>query len=234
VSNVTIEPASEQEVADTTAVMGGEDWEMWMNALSDARSALIRRTIGCLLLHRPEVTWAIYKNGTIGLAKNDLERAARNIDSLLKLNGGGRAFISVNKALVTQASSAIPGRPALHFDPVQADENAGYPRGLHRADPPLFTTQMYAGGTPKFDKAGRVRIDDWEMRPEIQSAVREIWPRVTTENLAAETDIAGYRTEFLKTFWLRSPGCKLRGGDGPASDDDLAVSDQLSAVSSSK
>ncbi len=215
VSNVTIEPANEQEIADTQAVMGGEDWEMWMNALSEAKLLAPGAQSVAYSYIGPEVTWAIYKNGTIGLAKNDLERAARNIDSLLKLQGGGRAFISVNKALVTQASSAIPVVPLyisiLYKIMKAAGTHEGCIEQIHR----LFTTQMYNGHTPKFDEAGRVRIDDWEMRPAIQSAVREIWPRVTTETLAAETDIAGYRTEFLKLFGFGVAGVNYEAETDP-------------------
>lgn len=200
VSTVTIEPASEQEIADTVAVMGGEDWELWMNALSEANLLAPGAQSVAYSYIGPEVTWAIYKNGTIGLAKNDLERASRNIDSLLKLKGGGRAFISVNKALVTQASSAIPVVPLYISILYKLMKAAGTHEGCIEQIHRLFSTQMYNGKTPKFDESGRVRIDDWEMRPEIQDAVRVIWPKVTTENLAAETDIAGYRTEFLKLF----------------------------------
>ncbi len=200
VSTVTIEPANEQEIADTTAVMGGEDWELWMNALSEAKLLAPGAQSVAYSYIGPEVTWAIYKNGTIGLAKNDLERAAKHIDSLLKLNGGGRAFISVNKALVTQASSAIPVVPLYISILYKIMKAAGTHEGCIEQIQRLFATQMYNGHTPKFDSAGRVRIDDWEMRPEIQNAVRQIWPGVTTETLAAETDIAGYRSEFLKLF----------------------------------
>jgi enoyl-[acyl-carrier protein] reductase/trans-2-enoyl-CoA reductase (NAD+) len=215
VSTVTIEPASQQEIVDTTAVMGGEDWEMWMNALSDAKLLAPGAQAVAYSYIGPEVTWAIYKNGTIGLAKNDLERAAKNIDSLLKLNGGGRAFISVNKALVTQASSAIPVVPlyiAILYKIMKAHgTHEGCIEQIHR----LFSTHLYNGNAPKFDKSGRVRIDDWEMRPEIQNAVREIWPRVTTENLTAETDIAGYRSEFLKLFGFGVPGVNYEAETEP-------------------
>jgi enoyl-[acyl-carrier protein] reductase/trans-2-enoyl-CoA reductase (NAD+) len=200
VSSVTIEPATEQEIADTSAVMGGEDWELWMGALSEAKLLAPGAQSVAYSYIGPEVTWAIYKNGTIGIAKNDLERAARNIDSLLKLNHGGRAFISVNKALVTQASSAIPVVPLYISILYKIMKQQGTHEGCIEQIYRLFSTQMYNGSTPTFDAAGRVRIDDWEMRPEIQDAVREIWPRITTENLASETDIAGYRTEFLKLF----------------------------------
>jgi enoyl-[acyl-carrier protein] reductase/trans-2-enoyl-CoA reductase (NAD+) len=215
VSTVTIEPASPQEIADTTAVMGGEDWEMWMNALSEAKLLAPGAQSVAYSYIGPEVTWAIYKNGTIGLAKNDLERAGKNIGSLLKLNGGGRAFISVNKALVTQASSAIPVVPLYISILYKLMKAHGTHEGCIEQIQRLFATQMYHGKTPAFDEAGRVRIDDWEMRPEIQNAVREIWPRVTTENLAAETDIAGYRTEFLKLFGFGLPGINYEAETEP-------------------
>jgi enoyl-[acyl-carrier protein] reductase/trans-2-enoyl-CoA reductase (NAD+) len=215
VSTVTIEPASEQEIADTIAVMGGEDWEQWMHALAEARLLAPGAQSVAYSYIGPDVTWAIYKNGTIGHAKNDLERAAKNIDSLLKLNGGGRAFISVNKALVTQASSAIPVVPLYISILYKIMKAAGTHEGCIEQMQRLFATHMYNGHTPKFDEAGRVRIDDWEMRPEIQAAVREIWPRVTTENLAAETDIAGYRSEFLKLFGFGVPGVNYEAETEP-------------------
>ncbi len=200
VSDVTIDPATDAEISDTVAVMGGEDWEMWMNALSEANLLAPGAQSVAYSYIGPDVTWAVYKNGTIGLAKNDLERAARNIDSLLKLNGGGRAFISVNKALVTQASSAIPVVPLYISILYRVMKAAGTHEGCIEQIFRLFATHMYNGHTPRFDEAGRVRVDDWEMRPEIQSTVRNIWPRITTDNLPTETDIAGYRSEFLKLF----------------------------------
>jgi enoyl-[acyl-carrier protein] reductase / trans-2-enoyl-CoA reductase (NAD+) len=206
VSEVTIEPASELEISDTMAVMGGEDWELWMNALAEAGLLAPGAQSVAYSYIGPDVTWAIYKNGTIGLAKNDLERAACNIDSLLKLNGGGRAFISVNKALVTQASSAIPVVPLYISILYKVMKAAGTHEGCIEQIQRLFAHHMYNDQSPQFDEAGRVRVDDWEMRPEIQQGVRAIWPRVTTENLADETDIAGYRSEFLKLFGFGLPG----------------------------
>ena len=215
VSEVKIEPASDAEIADTIAVMGGEDWELWMNALSEGKLLAPGAQSVAYSYIGPEVTWAIYKNGTIGLAKNDLERAAKNIDSLLKLNGGGRAFISVNKALVTQASSAIPVVPlyiSILYKIMKArGTHEGCIEQIHR----LLSTHMYHGHAPRFDDAGRVRIDDLEMRPEVQAAVREIWPRVTTENLVAETDIAGYRREFLKLFGFGLDGVNYEAETEP-------------------
>ena len=205
VSVVSIEPASEQEVSDTVAVMGGEDWEAWMSALGDAGLLAPGAQSMAYSYIGPEVTWAIYKNGTIGLAKNDLERAARAIDAKLKASGG-RAFISVNKALVTQASSAIPIVPLYISRLYKVMKKAGTHEGCIEQMQRLFATQLYASSGPVFDEGGRVRMDDWEMRPEIQAAVAKAWPGVTTENLAEVSDIAGYRDEFLKLFGFGLPG----------------------------
>ena len=205
VSTITIEPATELEVADTIAVMGGEDWEMWIQALADAGLLASGARSVAYSYIGPEVTWPIYKNGTIGLAKNDLERAARAIDGRLR-RLGGHACIAVNKALVTQASSAIPVVP-LYISIVYKIMKA---RGLHEGCIEqmrrLFATELYSPAGPKFDEAGRIRVDDREMLAEVQAAVAEIWPQVTTENLAQLTDIAGYRSDFLKLFGFGLPG----------------------------
>jgi enoyl-[acyl-carrier protein] reductase/trans-2-enoyl-CoA reductase (NAD+) len=206
VSEVTIEPANEAEAADTVAVMGGEDWEMWMQALADAKLLAPGATSVAYSYIGPIHTWPIYKDGTIGRAKIDLERAAKAIDAKLKAHGNGRAFISVNKALVTQASSAIPVVPLYISILYKVMKAAGTHEGCIEQMQRLFATHLYNGNSPKFDSEGRVRVDDWEMRPAIQDQVSEIWPKVTTENLAALTDIAGYRTEFLKLFGFGLPG----------------------------
>ncbi len=206
VSDITIEPANETEIADTIAVMGGQDWELWMNALADAKLLAPGATSVAYSYIGPEVTWPVYKNGTIGLAKNDLERAARSIDALLKINGYGRAFVSVNKALVTQASSAIPIVPlyiGLLFKIMKAK---GTHEGCIEQIQRLFATQMYNGSALTFDEVGRVRVDDWEMRPEIQNEIKRIWPLITTETLNSVTDMEGYRTDFLKLFGFGLPG----------------------------
>lgn len=199
VSDITIEAASEQEIADTVTVMGGEDWELWINALAEANLLAPGAQTVAYSYIGPEVIWPIYKNGTIGLAKNDLERAAKILDAKLK-PGGGRAFISVNKALVTQASSAIPVVPLYISILYKIMKEQGSHEGCIEQMQRLFANHMYNGRTPKFDDAGRVRIDDLEMVPAVQAAVREIWPTVTTANLVEKTDLAGYRSEFLKLF----------------------------------
>jgi enoyl-[acyl-carrier protein] reductase/trans-2-enoyl-CoA reductase (NAD+) len=205
VTDITIEPATPQEIADTVTVMGGEDWEMWIAALADANLLAPGARSVAYSYIGPEVTWAIYKNGTIGLAKNDLERAARAIDARLKA-AGGSAFISVNKALVTQASSAIPVVPLYISILYKIMKARGLHEGCAEQIQRLFATHLCAPGGPRFDEGGRVRLDDLEMRPEVQAAVREIWPKVTTQNLTELTDIAGYRSDFLRLFGFGLPG----------------------------
>lgn len=199
VNEVTLETANAEEIAHTVKVMGGEDWEIWMNALDGA--GVLKE--GCQTVAYsyigPQVTWPIYKDGTIGKAKEDLERAGRKIDDLMKLHRG-RAFVSVNKAVVTQASSAIPVVPlyvSLLFKIMKAKGNhEGCIEQIQR----LFEQQMYNGNALDFDEQGRVRIDNWEMQPEIQKAVFDLWPHVTSETLDQYGDFAGYQTDFLKNF----------------------------------
>ena len=215
VSEITIEPATETEIADTSAVMGGEDWEMWINALDEAKLLAPGATSVAYSYIGPAVTWPVYKNGTIGLAKNDLELAAKSINATLKCNGYGRAFISVNKALVTQASSAIPVVPLYISMLYKVMKAKGNHEGCIEQIDRLYRTQMYGGTGLLFDDAGRVRIDDWEMQPDVQEAVAKLWPEVCTENLSALTDIAGYRAEFLKLFGFGVPGIDYEADINP-------------------
>ena len=205
VAQITIEPANDAEIADTVAVMGGEDWEMWIDALEKAGVLADGATTVAYSYIGPELTMAIYRNGTIGSAKEDLEATARRLNSRLGA-GGGRAFVSVNKALVTQASSAIPVVPlyiSLLYKVMKAHGNH---EGCIEQITRLFADRLYCGAAPQCDDAGRVRIDDLEMQPGIQAEVAALWAQVTTENLASLSDIAGYRAEFLKLFGFGLPG----------------------------
>jgi len=209
VSTVTIESAVEQEISDTIAVMGGEDWEMWMKLLSDEGLLAPKAQSVAYSYIGPEVTWAVYKNGTIGMAKNDLERAAKAIHANLKATVGGRAYISVNKALVTQASSAIPVVPLYIAILYKVMKAKGVHEGCIEQMQRLFADHLYSAQGPKVDEGGRIRVDELEMQKDIQDAVAAIWPHVTTENLAELTDIEGYRTEFLKLFGFGLSGIDL-------------------------
>ena len=199
VSDITIEPATPEEAADTIAVMGGEDWEMWIRALSEAGLLAPGATTVAYDYIGPAVTWPIYYNGTIGGAKEHLRKTAKSLDAFLKPQGG-RAFVSINKALVTQASSAIPVVPLYISILYKLMKEAGTHEGCIEQIQRLFATQLFGGTAPNLDAEGRIRIDDREMRQEIQDAIKRIWPQATTENLEKLTDIAGYRAEFLRLF----------------------------------
>jgi enoyl-[acyl-carrier protein] reductase/trans-2-enoyl-CoA reductase (NAD+) len=214
VSDITIEPASEQEIADTTAVMGGEDWEMWIDALASAGVLAGGALTVAYSYIGPDLTWAIYRNGTIGRAKEDLEATGKRLDAKLK-GTGGRAFVSINKALVTQASSAIPVVPLYISMLYKVMKAEGLHEGCIEQIQRLFADRLAAGASPQLDAHGRIRIDDWEMRPDIQKRVAEIWPQATTENLEALADIAGYRAEFLKLFGFGLPGVDYEADTNP-------------------
>jgi enoyl-[acyl-carrier protein] reductase/trans-2-enoyl-CoA reductase (NAD+) len=198
VNEVTIEPANDDEIAQTVAVMGGEDWEMWIDALlaagviADGTQTVAYSYIG------PEVTWPIYKNGTIGRAKEDLERVQRVLDSKLAAIKG-KAWVSVNKALVTQASSAIPVVPlyiSLLYKVMKAE---GTHEDCMEQMDRLFRERLY-NGNPQPDEAGRIRVDDWEMAPAVQALVGKRWAEVNTENFAELGDFEGYQSSFLRLF----------------------------------
>jgi len=214
VNEVTIEPASEQEIADTVTVMGGEDWEMWIDALEKAGALAAGATTVAYSYIGPDLTWAVYRAGTIGAAKDHLEATAQRMNARLAAHGG-RALVSVNKALVTQASSAIPIVPlyiSLLYKVMKA-------RGLHEGCieqiQRLFAERLANGAGAQLDEKGRVRIDDWEMRDEIQKEVAALWPRVTTENLDEISDIAGYRAEFLRLFGFGMAGVDYEADADP-------------------
>jgi len=198
VSEITIEPATPEDVAHTIAVMGGEDWEMWMDALlaADVLAEGVQ-TISYSYIG-PELTWAIYKNGTIGHAKQDLERAQQSLDAkLAPLHG--KAWVSVNKALVTQASSAIPVVPLYISILYKLMKAEGTHEDCIEQIDRLFRTRLYAG-SPSPDSAGRLRLDDWEMAPALQAKIATAWQEVTTENLPHLGDLTGYQSSFLRLF----------------------------------
>ncbi len=200
VKSITIDPASEEEVAATVSVMGGEDWEMWIDAL-DLAGLLApgARTISFTYIGS-KLTWPVYRAGTIGKAKEDLERAAAGLDERLAARGGG-ADICVMKALVTQSSSAIPVVPLyislLYRVMKEKNLHEGSIEQTHR----LFATRLYPGGSPPpTDEHGLIRLDDREMQDDVQNALVPLWGAVSTENLSEIADFEGYQAEFLKLF----------------------------------
>jgi len=206
VVEVTIPPATEREIADTVAVMGGEDWRMWAEMLLDeGLLAPGARTLAYSYIG-PELTWPIYWHGTIGRAKEDLEKTAHRLDELLATRLGGHAWISVNTAVVTQASAAIPVVPlymSLLFRVLrrkQLDEDTA--AQMRR----LFFGSLAAGKEAVTDKAGRIRLDDREMRPDVQAEVAALWPHVTTENLLEISDFTAFERAFRNLFGFEVEG----------------------------
>lgn len=199
VTNVTLEPATDEEINGTIAVMGGEDWAMWIDALADAGVLADGAVAVAYSYIGPAVTHSIYREGTIGKAKDDLERTAHEIDAKLKPSGG-RAYVSVNKALVTQASSAIPVVPLYNSLLFKIMKEKGLHEGTIEQMVRLFSERLYVSGATPVDEAGRIRVDDWEMREDVQQAVSELWPKIETDNLESISDITGYRADFLKLF----------------------------------
>jgi enoyl-[acyl-carrier protein] reductase/trans-2-enoyl-CoA reductase (NAD+) len=213
VNEVSIEPAQGDDVAQTVAVMGGEDWEMWIDAMQAAGVLAPGVQTVAYSYIGPEVTWPIYKNGTIGKAKEDLERVQRALDTRLAPLGG-KAWVSVNKALVTQASSAIPVVPlyiSLLYKTMKAQGT--HEDCIEQMDR-LFRDRLYSGH-PQPDDAGRLRLDDWEMAPSVQEPVGRNWQAVTTENLANLADFDGYQSSFLRLFGFGLPGVDYTAETNP-------------------
>ena len=206
VVNVTLQPATESEVEDTIAVMGGDDWRLWMNMLIEEKLlAPGARTLAYTYIG-PEITWAMYRDGTIGQAKKDLERAANDLNSTLAAKMGGSAWISVNKAVVTQASAAIPVLPLYLSLLPMVLKKKNLEEGPLEQMRRLFTDFLYAGNAPKVDEARRIRLDDREMRDDVQAEVALLWPLVTTENLREITDFSGFQREFRGLFGFEVEG----------------------------
>jgi enoyl-[acyl-carrier protein] reductase/trans-2-enoyl-CoA reductase (NAD+) len=199
VSQVTIEPANQDDIDNTVVVMGGEDWKMWIDALKNTGVLANGATTIAYSYIGPEVTEAVYRKGTIGRAKDDLEATAFKITNDLKsLNGN--AYVSVNKALVTQASSAIPVIPLYISLLYKIMKSEGVHEGCIEQIQRLFEQCLYTGKEVITDDKGRIRIDDWEMREDIQDRIKTLWEKATTENLSEIGDLAGYKQDFLNLF----------------------------------
>ena len=199
VTQVSIEPATQEDIDNTVVVMGGEDWAMWMNALKSAGVlAPGAKTIAYSYIG-PEVTEAVYRKGTIGRAKDHLEATAFEITKQLS-DLDGKAYVSVNKALVTQASSAIPVIPlyiSLLYKIMKAE---GIHEGCIEQIQRLYQQRLFSGNAVPTDEQGRIRIDDWEMRSDVQERIAKLWIESTTESLVELGDLAGYKQDFLNLF----------------------------------
>lgn len=198
IGDVCVEPATEEEIAATVKVMGGEDWELWMRALGDA-GVLAEgcQTVAYTYLG-DKLTWPIYGHATIGKAKEDLDRAAAAIAQQLQAVGGA-ARVAVLKALVTQASSAIPVMPLYLSILIKVMQEDGTDEGCIEQLQRLFTECIYSEA-PRLDEHGRFRVDDKELNPAVQARVEALWEQVTEENLFALTAFKSYQENFLKLF----------------------------------
>jgi enoyl-[acyl-carrier protein] reductase/trans-2-enoyl-CoA reductase (NAD+) len=205
ISEVSAEPASEEQIIHTIKVMGGEDWMLWIdrllgeNLLAPGFQTIAFSYIGS------EQTRPLYRDGTIGAAKKDLEQKAEDINRMLAPIGG-KALISINKALITRASAVIPAVPlyiALLYRVMKAKKlHEGCIQQIYR----LYDDFVFGASAPKTDAEGRIRLDDWEMRPDVQSEIRTLWQQVDQDNISQLADIKGVREEFLRHHGFAMPG----------------------------
>ncbi|WP_308368457.1 MULTISPECIES: enoyl-ACP reductase FabV [unclassified Microbulbifer] len=195
ISEVTVEPATEEEIAATVKVMGGEDWERWMDALSDAGVLADGCKTVAYTYIGEKLTWPIYGRATIGKAKEDLDRAAKAITDSDK----AEAHVAVLKAIVTQSSAAIPVMPLYISLVYKVMKEEGTHEGCIEQLYRLYTEGLYTD-SPRLDDANRYRMDDKELRPETQAKIEALWPQVTDENLFELTDYKGHHEDFLKLF----------------------------------
>jgi len=197
--SVSLPPATPDEVSQTVAVMGGQDWELWINALEEAKVLAKGCTTVAYSYVGPEVTKTVYRKGTIGAAKDHLEATAKKLDKKLKAING-HAFVSVNKAIVTQSSSAIPFIPLYFIILTKVMKQKGlHEDSIHQVYR-LFATKLYTGKPVEVDSSGLIRLDDWELRADVQAEVQKCWATIETSNIREGTDLDGYNSDFLRLF----------------------------------
>ena len=193
-----IEPATEEEIANTVKVMGGQDWELWLKALADAKVLAPNVKTVAYSYIGTDLTWPIYWNGTLGRAKEDLDRAAKEINKVLSPIGG-KANVAVLKSVITQASSAIPVMPLYISMCFKIMKEQGVHEEVIDHIFRMFNTVLNQKDFPT-DDCDRIRMDSWELDDKVQDACRKLWPQITTENLKQLTDYENYKKDFLKLF----------------------------------
>ena len=215
VFEITLEPATDDEIFQTVKVMGGEDWEEWIRLLVAEKLLAPNATTMAYSYIGPEVTWPIYKSGTIGRAKEHLAETAERLNNFLSEQIHGRALISVNKAVVTQASSAIPVVPLYNSILFKVMKEAGLHEDCIQQMYRLFAGLFDEKGALKCDGATCVRLDDLELKPEVQSEVQRIWERINTANLRTLSDFDGYKKNFLQLFGFECEGVDYNADVNP-------------------
>ena len=206
--SVTLDTASAQEVANTMKVMGGEDWELWIDALQKENLLAPKAVAVAYSYIGPDVTTPVYRNGTIGAAKDHLEATAHRLDERMK-KFGGRAFVSVNKALVTQSSSAIPFIPLYFVLLMKIMKEKGIHENCIQQVCRLFHDRLYNNrplSQIPTDEEGRIRIDEHEMRADVQAEVKKMWALVSNETLFQVADVKGYNDDFMHLFGFNVKG----------------------------
>lgn len=218
----SIEPATEQEIADTVTVMGGEDWELWIDALADAGVLADGCKTVAYSYIGTELTWPIYWHGALGQAKMDLDRAAKELNTKLNATGGS-ANVAVLKSVVTQASSAIPVMPLYIAMVFKKMREEGVHEGCMEQILRMFSQRLYKedGSAAEVDGENRLRLDDWELREDIQQHCRDLWSKVTNDNLYDVADYQQYKDEFLKLFGFGIAGIDYDADVNPVVDFDV-------------
>ncbi|MGV3590330.1 MAG: enoyl-ACP reductase FabV [Gammaproteobacteria bacterium] len=217
VQEISVPAATEEEIANTVAVMGGEDWQMWIDALGHAGVLAPGAITTAYTYIGEKLTWDIYWNGTIGAAKKDLDQKAMAIRNRLQPSGG-QARVAVLKAVVTQASSAIPVMPLYLALLFRVMKEKGTHEGCIEQIDLLFRESLYGaenGRTPRLDNDGRWRVDYKELDPAVQDEVAALWQQVTTENVNELSDFAGYKNAFLQLFGFNVPGVDYEADVNP-------------------
>jgi len=205
ISQISIDPATEEDIENTVTVMGGEDWQLWIDALQKENLLAPEVQTVAYSYIGPKLTEPVYRKGTIGRAKDHLEATAFSITDMLKTIKG-KAYVSVNKALVTQASSAIPVIPLYISLLYKVMKKNNIHEGCIEQIQRLFADRLYSNLEIQTDDKGRIRVDDWEMREDVQDQIKQLWNDATTETLGTIGDLEGYSTDFFNLFGFKVTG----------------------------
>lgn len=204
--NVSIEPANDDDIKNTVKVMGGEDWELWTNALLEA-DMLAENAINIAYSYiGPEITKAVYREGTIGRAKDDIENTAHRLDKEMQKKINGHAYISVNKAVVTRASSVIPTVPLYIGILFKIMRNKGLHEGCIEQMYRLLSDKLYNGGDIPLDSVNRIRLDDWELKKDVQEEVLNAWKILNQDNLKELADMSMFRKDYMNMHGFEVEG----------------------------
>ncbi len=204
VKEVTIEPGDQADIDNTVAVMGGADWQLWIDALQQAGVLAEGATTVAYSYIGPELTYPVYKNGTIGKAKDHLYETAKNLAQQLQPLKG-RALVSINKAVVTQSSAAIPVVPLYISILFKIMKTQGSHEGCIEQMYRMFHDNIYTDKPKNIDPDGHIRVDNYEMQADIQQKVIDVWQQVNANNIDALADLSGYRQDFYRLFGFDFP-----------------------------